>query len=52
VRKASADAAGTFQIDVETRTRSFLSNLRREKILFSAADATVQMGGVTPRLNR
>ena len=49
---ASADAAGTFQIKVVTGADSFLANLRNETIPSSAAGATVQIGGVSPRLNR
>jgi hypothetical protein len=49
---ASADAAGTFQIKVMTGADSFLANTRSEKIPLSAADATVQIGAVSPRLNR
>jgi hypothetical protein len=49
---ASADAAGTFQIKVVTGAESFLANMRNERIPLSAADATVQIGGTSPRLNR
>ena len=52
VFQASADAAGTFQIQVVTGAASFLANTRNEKIPLSAAGATVQIGDVSPRLNR
>jgi hypothetical protein len=49
---ASADAAGTFQIKIVGDEESFLADLKADMIPYSAAGATVQIGGVSPRLNR
>lgn len=49
---ASADAAGTFQIKVAAGEESFLLDLKSETIPSSAAGATVQIGGVSPKLTR
>ncbi|MDO8629602.1 MAG: hypothetical protein Q7R41_03855 [Phycisphaerales bacterium] len=49
---ASADAAGTFQIQVARDEESFLMDLKNDTISSSAAGATVPIGDVSPRLNR
>ena len=50
--QVGADAMGAFQIKVVTGSDSFLMNTQNEAIPSAASGATLQIGGVKPRLDQ